>query len=117
MRSPVLGRTFFVPGEAWGCSKKGPLSPARTLTSICRGESLNWCRDGRLSRQGGGPMAQYRCYLLDGSGRIVTFEDVELDNIGSALDFARRLVTENQSHAFELWQGRECLHKETRVFG
>jgi hypothetical protein len=60
-------------------------------------------------------MAQYRVYLLDGNGRIVGSEDIECDRAGEALEFARRLVARRQSHAFELWQGRDRLHKETRT--
>ena len=58
-------------------------------------------------------MARFRVYLLDGSGRIVSVEDVEFEASREALDFARRLVANRQSHAFELWQGRDRLHKET----
>lgn len=60
-------------------------------------------------------MAQYRCYLLDGSGKIVTFEEIEIFSTDEALAYARRLLAQQHSHGFELWQGRECLHKETCV--
>jgi hypothetical protein len=60
-------------------------------------------------------MAQYRCYLLDGSGKIVAFEEIETASTDEALELARRLLAQQHSHGFELWQGRECLHKESRV--
>jgi hypothetical protein len=60
-------------------------------------------------------MAQYRCYLLDGSGKIVAFEDLEAGTIDEALVTARELLGKRQSHTFELWQGRERIHKERRA--
>jgi hypothetical protein len=59
-------------------------------------------------------MAQYRCYLLDGSDRIVAAEDLEIETDEAALALARRLCVERRSYAFELWQGRERVFKETR---
>jgi hypothetical protein len=59
-------------------------------------------------------MAQYRCYLLDGSDKIVAVEDIEIDTVDAALAFARRLCAERRSYAFELWLGRERVFKETR---
>ncbi|HUJ97937.1 MAG TPA: hypothetical protein VLV85_06790 [Stellaceae bacterium] len=59
-------------------------------------------------------MAQYRCYLLDGSDKIVAVEDIEIDTGDAALAWARQLCAERRSHAFELWQGRERVFKEAR---
>jgi len=60
-------------------------------------------------------MAQYRCYLLDGSGRIVKSEDIDAITDDDAIVLARERLAEHNSHAFELWQGRDRLHKETRT--
>jgi hypothetical protein len=59
-------------------------------------------------------MAQYRCYLLDGSDKIVAVEDLEIDTVEAALAAARRLCADRLSYAFELWQGRERMFKEAR---
>jgi hypothetical protein len=59
-------------------------------------------------------MAQYRCYLLDGSDKIVAVEDIEIDTGEAALAAARQLCAGRRSFAFELWQGRERVFKETR---
>lgn len=60
-------------------------------------------------------MARYRCYLLDGSARIVAFDDIEANTLDEALAAARRLLAERQSSGLELWLGRERLHKEGRI--
>lgn len=60
-------------------------------------------------------MPHYRCYLLDGSGRIVAAEEVARTSAGEALEFARELCAARRSYAFELWQGRERIFKETRT--
>ncbi|HZB91081.1 MAG TPA: hypothetical protein VE397_06560 [Stellaceae bacterium] len=60
-------------------------------------------------------MPQYRCYLLDGSGRIVAAEEIALATTGEALEFARELCAARLSYAFELWEGRERIFKETRA--
>ena len=59
-------------------------------------------------------MAQYRCYLLDGSDKIVAVEDIETDTGDAALAWARGLCGERRSYAFELWLGRERVFKEAR---
>lgn len=59
-------------------------------------------------------MAGFRCYLLDGSGRIVASEEIEAADSSAALATARELLSQRQSHAFELWQGDHRIHKEER---
>jgi hypothetical protein len=59
-------------------------------------------------------MAHYRCYLLDGRGKITKSEDLEAAGDEDAVARARELAGRQDSHAFELWRGRERLCKETR---
>lgn len=59
-------------------------------------------------------MAGFRCYLLDGGGRIVASEEIEAADASAAVAIARELLAERQSHAFELWQGDQRIHKEER---
>jgi hypothetical protein len=59
-------------------------------------------------------MAHYRCYLLDGRGKIVKSEDVDAASDDDAVARAREFLARQGSHAFELWRGRERLCKETR---
>lgn len=59
-------------------------------------------------------MAHYRCYLLDGRGKIVKSEDIEAASDADAVELARRYLAKHESHAFELWRGRDRLRKEAR---
>ena len=59
-------------------------------------------------------MAQYRCYLLDGSDRIVKSDDIDAPSDEVAVARARESLAQHMSHGFELWRGRNRLHKETR---
>lgn len=59
-------------------------------------------------------MAQYRCYLLDGSGRIVKSEEIDAPTDEDAIALCRERLADHNSHAFELWRGRDRLCKETR---
>lgn len=62
----------------------------------------------------GGIMVHYRCYFLDGSGKIAKSEDIEAASDEDAVTAARQRLAQQRSHAFELWRGRERLHKEGR---
>jgi hypothetical protein len=59
-------------------------------------------------------MAHYRCYLLDGRGKIVRSEDVDAASDDAAAGWARDLLARSGSHAVELWRGRDRICKETR---
>jgi hypothetical protein len=59
-------------------------------------------------------MAHYRCYFLDGSGKIMKSEDIEAASDADAVIIARQRLAQQCSHAFELWQGRDRLSKESR---
>lgn len=59
-------------------------------------------------------MAHYRCYSLDGQGKIVKSEDIEAESDEAALAIARELMAQQGSHGFELWRGRQRLFKGSR---
>lgn len=59
-------------------------------------------------------MVHYRCYFLDGSGKIVKSEDIEAASDEDAAIIARERLEQQRSHAFELWRGRDRLNKEGR---
>jgi hypothetical protein len=59
-------------------------------------------------------MAHYRCYLLDGRGKIVRSEDVDAASDDDAAGWARELLARSGSSAVELWRGRHRICKETR---
>jgi hypothetical protein len=67
-----------------------------------------------MSISRGSTMAYYRCYLLDGDGKIAQSEDLEADTDGEAITLGRGIMQQRQSHGLEIWQGRERIHKETR---
>ncbi|MGO8918302.1 MAG: hypothetical protein ACLQJR_20575 [Stellaceae bacterium] len=60
-------------------------------------------------------MAHYRCYFLDGSGKIVKSEDIEAASDDDAVAIARERFVEQRYRAFELWRGRDRLCKENRT--
>lgn len=60
-------------------------------------------------------MAHYRSYFLDGTGKIVTFEDIEAASDDEAAALAREQLAQRNAHAVELWQGRERLLRESRA--
>ncbi len=60
-------------------------------------------------------MAHYRCYFLEGTGRIAEFEDIEAASDEDAVALARERLSQHNAHAVELWQGRERLFKESRA--
>jgi hypothetical protein len=60
-------------------------------------------------------MAHYRCYFLDGSGKIMKSEDIEAASDEDAAIVARERLAQQRSHAFELWRGRDRLNKEGRA--
>lgn len=60
-------------------------------------------------------MAHYRCYFLDGTGRITEFENIEATTDEEAAALAHDLLGRHNAHAVELWQGRERLFKESRA--
>ncbi|HXZ01455.1 MAG TPA: hypothetical protein VEI03_15780 [Stellaceae bacterium] len=60
-------------------------------------------------------MAHYRCYFLDGTGRITEFENIEAASDDDAVALARDRLAQHNAHTVELWQGRERLFKESRA--
>ena len=56
-------------------------------------------------------MTTYRCYFLDGNGKIVTAETLDAETLGEAVSAARRLCAGHISRGFELWHGSTRLHK------
>lgn len=57
-------------------------------------------------------MPIFRCYALDGTGRIVSGKDIEADTFASAIDqgwqFVASVPAANQN-GLEIWQGDKKL--------
>ena len=54
-------------------------------------------------------MPNFRCYALDGRGRIVVGEYIEADTLASAIDLGWQFVASvpaaDQANGLEIWQG------------
>lgn len=60
----------------------------------------------------------FRCYFVNAGNHYVAHEDVESTTVDDAIKLSLALLTKRPSHlacvGFELWNGREIVHKQKR---
>jgi hypothetical protein len=71
--------------------------------------------DTKAGGRASSAMEHFRCYFINRAGHIIDARDIECGDQRTALDRARNAFAERPlASGFELWQGRQKLHHESR---
>jgi hypothetical protein len=60
-------------------------------------------------------MTHFRCRFLDSTEQVVSEQDLVVESAADALRLAQAFAQRGHNTAFELWQGKRRLYRESRA--